>query len=162
MTDDDEEDKKAVVKKKVETKSSKTSVVEKPSSKKVDQTNLDLLLSLEESVPTMSSPQNVLSPTMGGMLTPMGPLPTAGFESAISEAAPMFTPTKSVELLNKMSSGGLQVLQRFTRSPHLYSHAMCNIQVITIFTLSFDKLPESLFTLHLKIKLQLVLKQWFD
>ncbi len=149
VSDEDESDKKGVaVTKKVETKPSK-SVTEKPGSKKVEQTNLDLLLSLEESVPTMSSPHTVLSPTMGGLLTPMGPLPTSGFESAISDAAPMFTPTKSVELLNKMSSGGLQVLQWFTRSPHLYSHAMCNIQVLTL----FRSVPLVSFqiTFHLKL-----------
>jgi AP-3 complex subunit beta len=73
---------------------------------------------------------------MGGMLTPMSQ-PSTGFESAISEAAPMFVPTKSVELLNKINSAGLQVIHRFTRSPHLYSHAMVNIQVSSFSTSNF-------------------------
>ena len=47
-------------------------------SKKPEQTNLDLLLSLEEAGPTMSSPQSVMSPTMGGLLTPMGNQPLPG------------------------------------------------------------------------------------
>ena len=97
--------------------------------KRPETSNLDLLLSLEESLPTTASPQNVLTPTMGGMLTPMTSQPLPGSDSPISEAAAMFVPTKTVELLNKMTSGGLQVLFRFTRSPHLYSPGMCNIQV---------------------------------
>lgn len=89
-------------------------------------------------MPTMSSPQSVLTPTMGGLLTPMASQAPLGSESPISEAAAMFVPTKTAELLNKMTSGGLQVLFRFTRSPHLYSPGMCNIQVS-------QALPSSLF-----------------
>jgi AP-3 complex subunit beta len=95
--------------------------------KKSEPTNLDLLLSLDDSATTSGSPTTVLTPSSGVMLTPMTSLPST--ESLIAEAAAMFVPTKSTELLNKMSSAGLQVLQRFTRSPHLYSPAMCNIQV---------------------------------
>lgn len=105
--------------------------------KRSEPTNLDLLLSLEDSMPTsMTSPNNVLTPTMGGLLTPMASqLPPGTESSPISEAASMFVPTKSIELLNKMTSGGLQVLQRFTRSPYLYSGAMCNIQVFKTTTI---------------------------
>jgi AP-3 complex subunit beta len=107
--------------------------VSAPVTKRSEPTNLDLLLSLEDSLPTNASPQTVLTPTMGGMLTPMATQPLPGADSPITDAAAMFIPTKSVELLNKMTSGGLQVLYRFTRSPHLYSPAMCNIQVWHLF-----------------------------
>ena len=41
----------------------------------------------------------------------------------------MFVPVKETEILSKMSSGGLQVKYRFTRSPHLVSNAMVSIQL---------------------------------
>jgi AP-3 complex subunit beta len=107
--------------------------VSAPVTKRSEPTNLDLLLSLEDSLPTNASPQTVLTPTMGGMLTPMATQPLPGADSPITDAAAMFIPTKSVELLNKMTTGGLQVLYRFTRSPHLYSPAMCDIQVCPLF-----------------------------
>ncbi len=93
--------------------------------KKSAQSNLDLLLSLDEEPQTGGSQQTVLSPMLGNMLTPANqPKTSVGGSSeggGVLEAPPVLVPTKTVEVLNKMTTSGLQVLYRFTRSPHLYS-----------------------------------------
>lgn len=92
--------------------------------KKSAQSNLDLLLSLDEEPQTVGSQQTILSPMVGGMLTPANPPKTSvvgSSEGGVLEAPPVLVPTKTVEVLNKMTTSGLQVLYRFTRSPHLYS-----------------------------------------
>ncbi|KAJ8980729.1 hypothetical protein NQ317_019224 [Molorchus minor] len=42
---------------------------------------------------------------------------------------PIFVNTRSIELLNKMNGRGLSATYRFTRSPHLYSPSMTNINI---------------------------------
>jgi len=48
---------------------------------------------------------------------------------SIQDAAAMFVPIKESELLSKMTTNGLQVLYRYTRTPHLYSASMTSIQL---------------------------------
>ena len=59
--------------------------------------------------------------------------PTSSQETAsistIQDASPMFLPLKELELLSKMTTGGLQVLYRYTRKPHLFSASMTSIQL---------------------------------
>ena len=59
--------------------------------------------------------------------------PTSSQETAsistIQDASPMFVPLKELELLSKMTTGGLQVLYRYTRKPHLFSASMTSIQL---------------------------------
>lgn len=47
----------------------------------------------------------------------------------IELVGPSHTEFKHKELLNKVSGHGLQLSYRFTRAPHLYSSAMCSIEL---------------------------------
>ena len=48
---------------------------------------------------------------------------------SLQTASPSFIPMKTTELLNKISGRGLNVLYRFTRSPHLFSPAMVSVEL---------------------------------
>nr|CAH7761482.1 unnamed protein product [Callosobruchus chinensis] len=88
---------------------------------KEKKTNLDLLLDLD-----LESPAPVLTPSLGGFFTPSG-----GGDKPydVQVVQPTFTHTKPIELLNRMSGRGMSVTYRFTRSPHLYSPSMTNINL---------------------------------
>lgn len=47
----------------------------------------------------------------------------------LQPASAVFIPTKQIESLNKIASGGLQILTRFTRAPHLFSNSMVSIEL---------------------------------
>ncbi|CAH2003536.1 unnamed protein product [Acanthoscelides obtectus] len=88
---------------------------------KEKKSNLDLLLDLD-----LRSPAPVLTPSLGGFFTPSG----GGDKSYdIQVVQPTFTHTKPIELLNRISGRGMSVTYRFTRSPHLYSPSMTNINL---------------------------------
>jgi len=108
--------------------------------KKPTQSNLDLLLSLDEEPSTGGSQQNVMSPTQGSLMTPLNPPKTDGSgESNVREVPPVVVPTKTTEVLSKMTTGGLQVLYRFTRTPHLYSQVYFAFVLIhKIFNIPFS------------------------
>jgi AP-3 complex subunit beta len=54
----------------------------------------------------------------------------------------MFTPLKQTELLSKMTTGGgLQVLYRFTRTPHLFAASMTSVE-LTLNNLGQEELTE--------------------
>ncbi|KAK7081768.1 AP-3 complex subunit beta-2 [Halocaridina rubra] len=95
-----------------------------------NRSNLDLLLDLDDSPPAMDTP--LLTPSLGGLLTPTPsaqqpqPLPPG---ASIQPASAKFVPTTKHELLNRISSGGLTVAGRFTRSPHLYSPRMTSVEL---------------------------------
>ncbi|XP_068219905.1 AP-3 complex subunit beta-2 [Palaemon carinicauda] len=94
-----------------------------------NRTNLDLLLDLEDSPPSMDTP--LLTPSLGGLLTPT---PSAQPQilppgASIKPASAKFVPSVTFELLNRISSGGLTVSARFTRSPHLYSPRMTSVEL---------------------------------
>jgi AP-3 complex subunit beta len=93
------------------------------------QSNLDLLLDFSDPSPTIPTP--MMTPSLGGFLTPSEPskATTVTSGSGILEASPAFVQTKSTELLSKMVTGGLQVQYRYTRSSHLYSPALTNIEL---------------------------------
>jgi len=88
-------------------------------------TNLDLLLDLDTNSDMMSGA--VLTPSAGAT-TPssLKQGDTSGGEIA---PAPMFVSTVSQELLNKISTGGVQVNYRFTRHPHIYAADMMAIEL---------------------------------
>jgi len=98
-------------------------------------TNLDLLLSLADDAPP-SLPSGIMSPSMGsGVLTPLEANANETSKSNISpviETAPNFTSMKTVELLNRISTGGLQLLYRYTRLPYIYSPMMTAIELTFI------------------------------
>ncbi|XP_039960442.1 AP-3 complex subunit beta-2 [Bactrocera tryoni] len=93
--------------------------------------NLDLLLDLDD-IPPVGP---VMTPSLGGFLTPGTPLGGAVGLLPVSAAnrielvGPSHIEFKHRELLNKLSGHGLQVSYRFTRSPHLYSAAMVSIEL---------------------------------
>ncbi|XP_017466171.1 PREDICTED: AP-3 complex subunit beta-2 [Rhagoletis zephyria] len=93
--------------------------------------NLDLLLDLDD-IPPVGP---VMTPSLGGFLTPATPLGGAVGLLPVSAAnrielvGPSHIEFKHRELLNKLSGHGLQVSYRFTRGPHLYSSAMVSIEL---------------------------------
>ena len=97
-------------------------------------TNLDLLLNLADDTPSL--PSGVLSPSMGSdVLTPLEANSNETNKSNISpviETAPNFTSMKAVELLNRISTGGMQLLYRYTRLPYIYSPVMTAIELTFI------------------------------
>nr|XP_023022269.1 AP-3 complex subunit beta-2 [Leptinotarsa decemlineata] len=85
--------------------------------------NLDLLLDLED----VGNAVPVLTPSLGGFFTPGTP---RDMPSVIQSVQPLFTNTKPIELLNRINGRGLAATYRFTRSPHLYSPSMTNINIV--------------------------------
>ncbi|CAB0043494.1 unnamed protein product [Trichogramma brassicae] len=88
--------------------------------------NLDLLLDLDEVVPMTP----IMTPSLGGFLTPMMPTPFATIADGIREVSSSFVPVKKHELLNKVSGRGLKLEYRFTRSPHLMNATLVNIELL--------------------------------
>ncbi|XP_012259104.2 AP-3 complex subunit beta-1 [Athalia rosae] len=116
-SDESKEEDKPEEKKKisVQKETKKEPSQEKPKS------NLDLLLDLDDMAPMTS----IMTPTLGGFLTPMNQLHLSG----VTEVGASFIPNKASELLNKISGKGLKVEFRFTRSQHLVSSAMTTIEL---------------------------------
>ncbi|XP_065363905.1 AP-3 complex subunit beta-2 isoform X2 [Calliphora vicina] len=101
--------------------------------KKDKKSNLDLLLDLDD-IPPIGP---VMTPSLGGFLTPGTPLTGSHTAALIPQpmanridlVGPSFISYNHKELLNKLSGHGLQVSYRYTRSPHLYSSAMVSIEL---------------------------------
>uniref|UniRef100_A0A8W7PT60 AP-3 complex subunit beta n=1 Tax=Anopheles coluzzii TaxID=1518534 RepID=A0A8W7PT60_ANOCL len=87
--------------------------------------NLDLLLDLDD-IPPIGP---VMTPSLGGFLTPMAATNTAGAGTGIELVGPSFIPIKKHELLNKVNGFGLGIEYRFVRSPHLYSSRMVSVEL---------------------------------
>ncbi|CAG9855394.1 unnamed protein product [Phyllotreta striolata] len=85
--------------------------------------NLDLLLDLDD----IDNPAPVMTPSLGGFYSPSTPLEQ---QASIQIVQPVYTNTKPQELLNKIGGKGLSATFRFTRSPHLYSPSMTNINLL--------------------------------
>uniref|UniRef100_A0A0A1WDB5 AP-3 complex subunit beta n=1 Tax=Zeugodacus cucurbitae TaxID=28588 RepID=A0A0A1WDB5_ZEUCU len=109
----------------------KTAPVAEPAAAAPAKSNLDLLLDLDD-IPPVGP---VMTPSLGGFLTPATPLGGAVGLLPVSAAnrielvGPSHIEFKHRELLNKLSGHGLQVSYRFTRAPHLYSAAMISIEL---------------------------------
>eukprot|EP00088_Acartia_fossae_P039323 TRINITY_DN4092_c0_g1_i1.p1 TRINITY_DN4092_c0_g1~~TRINITY_DN4092_c0_g1_i1.p1 ORF type:complete len:820 (+),score=172.63 TRINITY_DN4092_c0_g1_i1:46-2460(+) len=90
--------------------------------------NLDLLLDLD-SGPGIGGEGGIMAPAP--VLTPSATTPsTGGMESSNGgDLKPMFVSSTSEELLNKISTGGVQVNYRFTRRPHIYAPDMMAIEL---------------------------------
>ncbi|XP_059480112.1 AP-3 complex subunit beta-2 isoform X2 [Neocloeon triangulifer] len=89
---------------------------------KSKKSNLDLLLELDD----------VMTPSLGGFLTPMTTPSTAVKTQLfpdIQPASAVISPKSTSELLNKINSGGLEIKYRFTRAPHLYSQSMTSVEL---------------------------------
>lgn len=106
--------------------SDETPQIQNHKTKAPEKSNLDLLLDLDEIAPTI----NVMTPSLGGFLTPMTPAAVSNqFSNRIELVGPSSTSTKSLELLNKVNGYGLGITYRFTRSPHLFSSNMVSIEL---------------------------------
>ncbi|XP_046400487.1 AP-3 complex subunit beta-1 [Ischnura elegans] len=128
--EDDEEDEDDDSESSVEEKPSKAQsngkTKSKPQAPSKAKTNLDLLLELDD-VPSITP---VMTPSLGGFLTPLCPPTSQTMISTIQVASPSFIPLAQNELLNKISGHGLHVTYRFTRSPHLFSPLMASVELI--------------------------------
>lgn len=64
---------------------------------------------------------------LGGFYSPTTPIESS---SIIQVVQPPYTNTKPKELLSKINGRGLSATYRFTRSSHLYSPSMTNINIM--------------------------------
>lgn len=94
-------------------------------SKPPEKSNLDLLLDLDEVAPTGS----VMTPSLGGFLTPMTPAASSQLSNRIELVGSSNMTMKSLELLNKVNGYGLGITYKYMRSPHLFSSNMVSIEL---------------------------------
>lgn len=125
---DDDDDSESSGDKKPPTQKVNENSKSKVPSAKAERSNLDLLLDLDDIAPTAP----IMTPSMGGFLTPMSNLnpnvPPAA-SSRFELIGPVHVTIEKRELLNKINSHGLQINYRFTRAPHLYSAKMVSIEL---------------------------------
>lgn len=93
---------------------------------KAEKSNLDLLLDLGDITPTGP----VMTPSLGGFLTPMTQMVSSTSNRIIELVGPNHIPLTSTELINKVNGYGLGVTYRFTRAPHLFSPTMVSIELL--------------------------------
>jgi AP-3 complex subunit beta len=72
----------------------------------------------------------IMTPSLGGFLTPILPCAFSKSSDGIKEILPSFIPIKKYGLLNKVSGHGLKMEYRFTRSEHLVNSSMVNIELM--------------------------------
>ncbi|XP_053679944.1 AP-3 complex subunit beta-2 [Anopheles nili] len=99
----------------------------KPTEAVPTKSNLDLLLDLDD-IPPIGP---VMTPSLGGFLTPMAApsMSSADQASGLELVGPSIIPSKKRELLNKVNGFGLGIEYRFVRSPHLYSSRMVSVEL---------------------------------
>ncbi|KAL0134874.1 hypothetical protein PUN28_001570 [Cardiocondyla obscurior] len=105
-TQENEEEKPKVIKQEVK---------EKPKS------NFDLLLDLDDVVPMTP----VMTPSLGGFLTPINSIVTDG----VREVSTSYVPLQKTILLNSITGHGLKIEYRYTRSQHLVSSNLVSIEL---------------------------------
>lgn len=93
---------------------------------KPEKSNLDLLLDLSD----VSPAGPVMTPSLGGFLTPMIQSTSSLASNRIELVGPNHIPLNSTELINKVNGYGLGVTYRFTRAPHLFSATMVSIELL--------------------------------
>lgn len=96
-----------------------------PSKRPASKTNLDLLLDLDETAPISGQ---LMTPSLGGFLTPMTPSASSS-SNRIELVGPSFISTDKTELLNKVNGYGLGITYKYTRAPHLFSANMVSIEL---------------------------------
>ncbi|XP_050533343.1 AP-3 complex subunit beta-1 isoform X2 [Daktulosphaira vitifoliae] len=114
----------------VESDSSEDEMVNKKMTKIIEPTsNVDLLLALDDFVPTSQT----LLPSMGSILSPANnQLSTNQPPNSVLKQviAPKFVPSIKTEILNKIKGHNeLSMLARFTRSSHIFSNTMVNVEL---------------------------------
>lgn len=93
---------------------------------KPEKSNLDLLLDLGDISP--SGP--IMTPSLGGFLTPMIQNVPTTTSNRYELVGPNYIPLNSTELINKVNGYGLGITYRFTRAPHLFSATMVSIELL--------------------------------
>lgn len=88
------------------------------SSKNNPKSNLDLLLDLSD----IGTTAPVMAPSLNEFSNHV-------IESPLQIVQPVCINSKSIELLNRINGNGLSAEYRFTRTPHLYSAKMANLNV---------------------------------
>ena len=91
-------------------------------------------MDLEDIPPSMPTP--TLTPSLGGLLSPN--TPEISKPAAVGQ--PMFVSRSVLELLDKVTTGGVSVGYRFTRHPHLYSPNMVAVE-LTFTNHSTEEVP---------------------
>ncbi len=124
---DEENEAKPKVPKVTSSQKQKQRQQQRQATKQEPRSNLDLLLDFSEDPPSLQTP--MLTPSLGGFLSPASSESGSVAEAIKDATTPAFVPTRTQELLNKMTSGGLQVLYRYTRSPHIYAPELCSIEL---------------------------------
>lgn len=79
----------------------------------------------------------VMTPSLGGFLTPINPTVVDN----VREVSTSYVPMKKTTLLNSITGHGLKIEYRFTRSQHLVSSSLVNIE-LTFFNESNDVIKE--------------------
>ncbi|XP_057322015.1 AP-3 complex subunit beta-2 [Microplitis mediator] len=87
--------------------------------------SLDLLLDLDDVIPMTP----VMTPSLGGFLTPINPATSI---NGITQVSAFFTPTRRSELVNKITGRGLKIESRFTRCQHLVNPVMVSVELTFI------------------------------
>lgn len=121
----------------IENKTEKSDVATnnlKPLPIKELKSNLDLLLDLDIS----DTVAPVMTPSLGGFLSPLSGPNQISTTPSIQVITPAFYPVKEIELLDRISGRGLGITYRYTRNPHLFSANMVNINLSFKNTLSDD------------------------
>lgn len=90
--------------------------------------NLDLLLDLDD-LPSIG--QSIMTPSLGGFLTPIagGGLPGPPINNKIELVGPSWCPIDTQEMLNKVNGYGLGIRYKYSRSPHLFSASMISLEL---------------------------------
>lgn len=98
---------------------------EEEAPKTPEKSNLDLLLDLDDV--TSSGP--VMTPSLGGFLTPITSGMPGQQPNRIELVGPSYIAMDKIELLNKVNGYGLGIMYKFTRAPHLFSANMISIEI---------------------------------
>ncbi|XP_011176277.1 AP-3 complex subunit beta-1 [Solenopsis invicta] len=104
-----------------ENEEEKPKIIKQEVPKEKPKSNLDLLLDLDDVVPMTP----VMTPSLGGFLTPINSTIT----DDVREVSTSYVPLKKTTLLNSITGHGLKIEYRFTRSQHLVSSSLVNIEL---------------------------------
>ncbi|XP_032671676.1 AP-3 complex subunit beta-2 isoform X2 [Odontomachus brunneus] len=104
-----------------ESEEEKPKVIKNEEIREKPKSNFDLLLDLDDVVPMTP----VMTPSLGGFLTPINPTVTDN----VREVSTSYVPLKKTTLLNSITGHGLKIEYRFTRSQHLVSSSLVSIEL---------------------------------
>ncbi|BES88073.1 AP-3 complex subunit [Nesidiocoris tenuis] len=106
-------------------KSSQSAKSQKTPSANPAKSNLDLLLDLDDVGPALP----VMTPSLGGFLSPLTPVISGAPVNSIQPVGPSYVPLKYNEIVSRIVGRGMSVNARFTRQAHLFSPKMLKIEL---------------------------------